>query len=269
MNFKLLCTDIDGTLLNKDRKLSTLTISEINRIHPQVPVILISSRMPKAMRHLQQTLGIEDTPLIAYNGGLILHGSKIIETTEIDLDTVATVIHLAKNTSIHLSLYHNDDWFVPEMDYWAKREQHNTQVTPEVKPLHETFELLKSQQSGVHKIMAMGDENEVEGLFNRIQSLHSDDVHLYRSKPTYIEIANRSISKETALATLLASNYSEIKLENVVAYGDNYNDIDMLKAVGAGIAVANAKQEVLIISDDITAANIDDGVALSIQKYFR
>ena len=114
----------------------------------------------------------------------------------------------------------------------------------------------------------MGDENEIERLFNGMRSLYGNHLHLYRSKSTYIEIANKSISKATALTKLLTSKYPEIQLNDVIAYGDNYNDIDMLKAVGAGIAVDNAKQEVLVVSDDITAANIDDGVALSIQKYF-
>jgi Cof subfamily protein (haloacid dehalogenase superfamily) len=269
MNFKLLCTDIDGTLLNKDRKLSALTISEIRRIHPKIPVVLISSRMPKAMRHLQATLGIEDIPLIAYNGGLILDGSQIIETTEIDYTALVSLIELTKNTSIHLSLYHNDDWFVPEMDYWAKREQNNTQVTPTIQSLNDSLALLKSDKKGVHKVMAMGDENEIEELFKSAEAKHSKELHLYRSKSTYIEIANKSISKETALTKLLHHKYPEIQLEHVVAYGDNYNDIDMLKAVGAGIAVANAKQEVLIVADDITATNVENGVALSIQKYFK
>jgi len=269
MNFKLLCTDIDGTLLNKDRKLSALTISEIKRIHPEIPVILISSRMPKAMRHLQTTLGIEDIPLIAYNGGLILDGSMVIETTEIDYATLASIIELAKNTSIHLSLYHNDDWFVPEMDYWAKREQNNTQVTPIVQSLHDTLAFLKAEKKGVHKIMAMGDENEINQLFKSAEENNSKELHLYRSKSTYIEIANKSISKETALTKLLQHRYPEIQLVHVVAYGDNYNDIAMLKAVGAGIAVANAKQEVLAIANEITNTNIDDGVAKSIRKYFK
>jgi len=269
MNFKLLCTDIDGTLLNKDRKLSALTISEIKRIHPEIPVILISSRMPKAMRHLQATLGIDDTPLIAYNGGLILDGAEVIETTEINFKTMSSIVALAENTGIHLSLYHNDDWFVPKMDYWAKREQNNTQVTPTVQSLHDSLVLFKSEQKGVHKIMAMGAENEIDQLFKSAESIHNKELHLYRSKSTYIEIANKSISKETALTKLLQHKYPEIQLDHVVAFGDNYNDIDMLKAVGAGIAVANAKQEVLIVADEITAANIDNGVAQSIQKYFK
>jgi len=72
MTYKLICSDIDGTLLNKDKELSTATIREIKRLS-HIPFVLISSRMPKAMRHLQHELGNTDAPIIAYNGGLILH----------------------------------------------------------------------------------------------------------------------------------------------------------------------------------------------------
>ena len=268
MKFKLLCTDIDGTLLNKERKLSDHTISAIKRIHPQIPVVLISSRMPKAMRHLQRSLGIEGTPMIAYNGGLILHNSEVIETTEIELSALTTIVEWVKKTKIHLSVYHHDDWFVPTMDYWAQREQNNTQVAPEVQTLAETLDSFKRKQSGVHKVMAMGDEREIEQLFDWLTAQYSEALHLYRSKPTYIEIAHKSISKETALKKLLVTKYPKVGMNEVIAFGDNYNDIAMLTAVGTGIAVANAKQEVLVIADEITAANIEDGVAKSIRKYF-
>ena len=224
--------------------------------------------MPKAMRHLQRTLGIEKAPIIAYNGGLILHDLEVIETTEIEHATLSSLVAWVKKKDIHLSIYHNDDWFVPEMDYWAKREQHNTQVTPAVQSLADTLDYFKQKKCGVHKVMAMGDEHEIDQLFALLTAYHSETLHFYRSKPTYIEIAHKSISKETGLVKLLDSKYPSINMKEVVAYGDNYNDIAMLKAVGAGIAVANAKQEVLIVADEITDANIEDGVAKSIQKYF-
>jgi hypothetical protein len=267
MNFKLLCTDIDGTLLNKDRKLSALTIQEIKRIRKEIPVVLISSRMPSAIRHLQEELDILEMPLIAYNGGLILDQGKVLESSEIAVNVLKTVIDLCSQTHIHLSLYHNDDWFVPEMDYWATREANNTQVTPAFQSLDKTRKLWESENKGPHKIMAMGDEIEIERLYDTLKELHAEDLHLYRSKPTYIEIASKSISKETAIRKLLAEKYSSITMNDIIAFGDNYNDLEMLKAVGMGVAVANAKPEILDVANKVTASNLADGVALSIQKY--
>jgi hydroxymethylpyrimidine pyrophosphatase-like HAD family hydrolase len=66
MKYKLVFKDIDGTLLNKDIELSELTIAEVKRISP-IPFVLISSRMPKGMRHLQHQFGNISTPLIDYN----------------------------------------------------------------------------------------------------------------------------------------------------------------------------------------------------------
>ena len=80
MSYQLICTDIDGTLLNKDRELSKETIAQVQRVAP-IPMVLISSRMPKGMRHLQKQFGNENEPLIAYNGGLILDDEKILQST--------------------------------------------------------------------------------------------------------------------------------------------------------------------------------------------
>ncbi|OAB78997.1 Cof-type HAD-IIB family hydrolase [Cochleicola gelatinilyticus] len=268
MKYNFICTDIDGTLLNKDRELSPCTIQELKRIKDTAPIILISSRMPKAMRHLQKELGIEHLPLIAYNGGLILDGNNVLESTDISVNIISEVVSNCKNTSIHLSLYHNDEWFVPEMDYWANREANNTKVTPTVRALQETLIDWKNSNKGAHKIMCMGEESEISALYSALETKFPNDLSLYRSKPTYIEIANKKISKETAIYKLLQECYPNQKIEHVIAFGDNYNDIEMLKAVGMGVAVKNAKNEVLAIANDITESNIDDGVALSIQKYF-
>ena len=79
MQYKLVCSDIDGTLLNKDRVLSKRTIKAIESIKDILPVILVSSRMPKAMRHLQKDLDIMKEPLIAYNGALIIDYNNGLE----------------------------------------------------------------------------------------------------------------------------------------------------------------------------------------------
>ncbi len=267
MNYKLICTDIDGTLLNKDRELSEATISEVQRISP-IPFVLISSRMPKAMRHLQEQFKNTTTPIIAYNGGLILNNDTVLHSTVIDNTVLFEIINQCAKTSIHLSLFYANEWYVPSMDFWAQREANNTKVTPIIKSNLAVLSQWKNEGKGAHKIMCMGDEDEIEFLYNWLGKSYSNEIILYRSKPTYIEISHQSISKKTAIEVLLKNCYSEISMENVVAFGDNYNDIEMLKAVGLGVAVANAKEEVLKIANKITDTNKNDGVAKVLKELF-
>jgi len=267
MPYKLICTDIDGTLLNKDRELSEVTIHEVQRISP-IPFVLISSRMPKAMRHLQQQFKNETTPIIAYNGGLVLENDTILHSTVICNTVLAEIINQCSTTSIHLSLYYADEWYVPSMDFWAKREANNTKVTPTIKSNNAVLSQWEKENKGAHKIMCMGDEAEIDFLYKTLEKEYPNEIKLYRSKSTYIEISHHSISKKTAIEELIKHCYSNISLKNVIAFGDNYNDIEMLKTVGLGVAVANAKDEVLQIAHKITDTNKNDGVAKVLQKLF-
>ena len=267
MNYKLICTDIDGTLLNKDRELSTATIQQVKRISP-IPLVLISSRMPNAMRHLQEELGNKNTPLIAYNGGLIIANETVLHSTFINNSTLEFIINKCAKTSIHLSLYYKDEWYVPANDFWATREANNTKVTPTIKSNIEVLSQWKKEGKGAHKIMCMGEELEIDALYKTLEQHCADEIILYRSKPTYIEISHKSISKKTAIEVLINTYYSEIAMSDIVAFGDNYNDIEMLKAVGLGIAVKNANNEVLAIANKITDTNKNDGVAKALASIF-
>ncbi len=264
----IVCSDIDGTLLNKERELSPKTITVVKSISP-VPFILISSRMPRAMFHLQKELGIANLPMIAYNGALLIDQEKVLYSSEIDSKITKQIAEFCQNTSIHTSLYHNDEWFVPAMDYWAERERNNTKVTPEVNPISKTLETWLKHQKGLHKIMCMGQEDEIQRLAIFLEQEFKNEVIGYRSKATYLEISPRNISKKTAIDLLLRLKYPTIGLENVIAFGDNYNDLEMLKSVGVGVAVENAIPEVLAIAKNKTLSNKEDGVAVFLEQYFQ
>ncbi len=268
MSLKIAFTDIDGTLLNKERVVSTGLVSEIKRITDKnIPFVLISSRMPSAMYHLQKDLDIVNTPIICYNGGLVLVDGKSIHSTEIPTSIVKTISDLNQNNEFHISLYNNDDWFVEEMDFWAKREENNTKVTPTVKPIVNVIENWSTENKGAHKVMCMGEKEAIDKVYNSLSELYPNELHLYRSKDTYLEIANKEISKLTGIKLLLENSYSDFSLDNCIAFGDNYNDIEMLCAVKVGVAVKNAKDEVLEIANDVTDTNHNDGVAKAIKKH--
>jgi Cof subfamily protein (haloacid dehalogenase superfamily) len=270
MIIKAICTDIDGTLLNKERELSTRTIQTINRLPADFPVILASSRMPAAMRHLQKSLNRLDNPLICYNGGFVIDYQSdeliALDNVSIPLNLCARIHELTQNSSIHLSIYGQDEWYAPQMDSWTEREIRSTKVHPNISSFSSVMEIWAKAATGAHKVMCMGQAEEIEQLYQQLQEQFSEDLHLYRSKDTYIEIAPRKISKASALQTLLETRYN-IQMKEVMAFGDNYNDMEMLKEVGLGIAVANAREEVKAVADEITHASIDDGVAYMIDKY--
>jgi HAD superfamily hydrolase (TIGR01484 family) len=114
----------------------------------------------------------------------------------------------------------------------------------------------------------MGAKEAIDSMENALKSQFSDELHLYRSKDTYLEIANKEISKLTGIKTLLTHKYPTLSLENCIAFGDNYNDIEMLKAVQVGVAVANAKEAVLAVADIVVDTNKEDGVAQGIIQFF-
>ncbi|MFK7809232.1 MAG: Cof-type HAD-IIB family hydrolase [Saprospiraceae bacterium] len=263
-DYQLICSDIDGTLLNKERQLSKRTIQVFRQLKNQTPIVLISSRMPLAMRHLQVELDIQLQPLIAYNGGLVMDYKNddvnVLLSIQVPMTITDALLDFVSTTTIHTSLYNADEWYVPQMDYWANREMNNTKVKPEVADLNHISQQWKDKNLGPHKIMCMGEAAEIQSLEDWINSNYSKQLNAYRSKPTYLEISSKQISKLSALNFLLDKQF-DIPLNKVIAFGDNYNDIEMLQGVGLGVAVQNAKEEVKAVADRITLSNIEDGVA--------
>jgi hypothetical protein len=263
---QLFATDIDGTLLDKNRFLSDRTCHELEKL--LVPKILISARMPQAMYYLQEALDIVNSPLICYNGALVLHGSDILHELSIPFEEIKKLTEIGQEHDLHVALYRNQEWFVPVMDQWAKREVNNTRVTPTVQDTSVTLNYFKQtqDQGGAHKIMFMGDEVNMNVAFAKAEQLLGPKVHLYRSKSTYTEVTPSGTSKEVALRKLLELRYPEVDMKNVVAFGDNYNDTDMLAAVGYGVAVENAREVVKKAARFITSHHKEDGVALWLEQ---
>lgn len=270
MKFLALCTDIDGTLLDSKRQLSPRTIAAFRKIPKTIPIILASSRMPAAMIHLQHELGITEHPLVCYNGGYAVHYQKdlqkVFATVSIPFSVCAEILDLTTGTTIHTSLYHEDLWYAPAVDHWTDREQRITKVNAIIADGASVIEKWREENKGAHKVMCMGPEEEINMLEQALKKSFAGQLHIYRSRPTYLELAPKSVSKATALELILSKDFG-IDLKDVIAFGDNYNDIDMLQSVGLGVAVNNARPEVKAAAKEITANSVADGVAIAIEKY--
>lgn len=264
MDFKILCSDLDGTLLTYKDNVSDVTVSEIKRIKDHIRIILVSARMPQSMTYIQKNLGIEHEPIICYNGALVLHGSKELFSTFIHLDQITSIYNMASKVGVQLGLYSKNEWYVETDSERVQKEIKYTKTLPTFRDTRASIEDWRQRKMGAHKIMLMGNKENTDGLFPKLQKNFNNTLNLYRSNDTLIEIAPKSVSKLTAIKLLLGANES---LNDVIAFGDNYNDMEMLQHVGRGIAVGNAREEVKRIASAHAQKNSEDGVALYIKQH--
>ncbi len=264
---KLIATDIDGTLLDANRFISPATVKAFAAF--DIPKILISARMPSAMYYLQEALNIKNSALVCYNGALVLDKTEVLLDLSIQMTEAQKFAQIASKHDLHLSIYRHDEWYVPQLDQWAQREINNTRVEPQVQSTEKTLEYLDqtSLKGTAHKVMLMGDANRMDKAYQEADQQMADKVHLYRSKDTYTEVTPRGTSKLVALKILLQQRFPEVLLDEVVAFGDNYNDEEMLGAVGYGVAVENARDVVKQAARYLTSHHKKDGVATWLTAY--
>lgn len=262
---QLIATDIDGTLLDDNRFVSQRTVGVFKKL--AIPKILISARMPHAMYYLQDTLSLNGLPIICYNGALIVHNNQKLYQLCTTHDTLVRLAQIGLKNNLHVSIYRNDEWFVTAMDQWALREIRNTRVQPIVQDIQVTLEYFKNTQDagGAHKIMFMGDAACMDSAFAEASTLRAF-VHCYRSKDTYTEITPAGTSKKVALEKLLQMVYPDVGMDTVAAFGDNYNDIDMIEAVGYGVCVLNGRDELKAVAGFVAGHHKEDGVAIWLES---
>jgi Cof subfamily protein (haloacid dehalogenase superfamily) len=261
----MLCLDIDGTLLNSEHHISNKTKIAINKVShgKNIPVILVSARMPKGIFFLAKELGIS-SPIICYSGALIIDQDKnMILNHYIEVSYIKKLYSIVKKHKICISLYKDDEWYSEEKDKWVEQEGVITNITAKIQDYRELFSCWENQ--GCNKILCMGDEEEILSLKKELLAIFHDDLNIYLSKSTYLEIMPKKSTKTAAIQVLLERYY--IDRSELIAIGDNYNDIDMIQYAGLGIAMGNAPDEVKHYANSITLSNDEDGVASAINTY--
>lgn len=255
MKYECIFSDIDGTLLNDKHQVSYQTkqkIKELSAAH--IPFILVSARMPKSMKMIQKELEINE-PMICYSGGLIIDDKKVILSKTIDSLTVSKLLSFIQtNSDVCTTIYFEDEWLVSDIDDpWVKQESQITGIIPQnMKNIKEA-----------HKILCMGESQDIDRLEQQLLN-HFNDLSIYKSKSTYLEIMDGAISKSQAIRKFCL--YYHIDLAKTISFGDNYNDIDMLKTTRWGFAMSNAPIGVLKQIERHTLSNNEDGIVYALNE---
>lgn len=263
MTFKHLCLDLDGTTLALKSDITEFCAKVLNKINESTKVILVSARIPSGMYYIQDKIKAEEQPMICYNGAYILDGERIINDVTIDLESVLKVNEICKSNSIAIGIYSYNNWWVPVDSERVQKEIHNTKTHPIIEPTDVSLKRLISKDQGVHKLMLMGTKETADKAQKELELL-SEELTIYRSNDTLIEIAPSGIDKHRAIEMVLGTDLSQ-----VMAFGDNFNDIEMIQNVGMGIAVANARASLKEVADALTHSCQEDGVAHFLNDYFK
>lgn len=258
---RLLCLDIDGTLLDTAHKLPLENRTAVQyAARNGVVICLLSARPPQAIEPIVQVLGVPG-PVASFSGALIEQGDTRIFDCRLPVDAAQTVIRLAQQHGISLSLYHDTDWFVAQEDRWNLGESAITGLRPTVSPLQAVL-----TTGAPHKLLCMGETVDI----NRFYRLLQDEklaVGLLRSKDTYLEIMPRQAGKAEAMYTLC--QFLNISPLQAMAIGDHDVDCALLRAAGIGVAMKNGSPAAQQAADWIAPDNDHAGVAAAIYHWIK
>lgn len=269
--YRIIFSDVDGTILNNDKDVSQETIAITNKLFEteHIPTVLISARMPAAITPISKKL-CPNAPIIAYNGALILtpeNGQyKVLQSLSFPSEVAKGIITQSERESFHVGVFHHDRWIVNQHDSWTEHEIYSTGLTPEVLNNNKLLLLLQKEIPQLQKIMVMASSDVIDRLEQEIANNYLNIVTVYRSADIYMEITPAGSSKKQGVQLLL--NHLSIDSKNAIAFGDNYNDLEMLKFVGLGVAVDNARDSVKAAAKMVTGNGKQNGVANALSQIF-
>ncbi len=262
-NIKLVAIDLDGTLLNSRHALSARNQSAIESAQRQgVEVVLATGKTRHAAEDLIDSLGI-DSPGI-YMQGLITYNADGSVRTRIVMakESVSRVIALGEEFGFGALAYSDNRTFALRVDEFATKMTEYGE--PHVETIAGWLELLN--KFDINKVVLYGEENQVTALRGAIDARLDGAVHVTRANVDgMIEVLPPNTSKGQAVKTLLEE--LGIDSSRALAVGDGENDIEMLQAVGIGVAMGNATQMLKDVADVIVPSNDEDGVAVALEEF--
>lgn len=254
MRHKLVALDIDGTLLNDRHELTEETKKAVRKVYQNgVIVALASGRGPSSVLPIMEEIGIEG-PIITHNGAVIVESvdRKVWHEVGFGVEELSPVFDYCRKSDLHFDANSVYDVYVEHLD--STREQ--LYQTYFLRPIQ--LENITMLDKTVLKCTLMGRADQLDKAMEDLNAF-SADYHVVRSGMEFIDIMHRDAVKGKALRTLCTK--LDIPMKDVLAVGNYFNDLQMIRWAGTGVAVANAPEGVRDAADEVIPSNNDNGVA--------
>ncbi len=263
--YKIIFSDIDGTLLNSSHQVTEGTRRELLRLEQNgVPFVLVSARMREAMVTIRNQIGIH-APMVCYSGGLIYDAEdRVLYSCLMDLRQAVSIKEMLERDfpDVCCNTYGYKKWVVDDRSNpWVRREEEITCICAENGDMRQVF----APRGGIHKFLLMGEPDRILLVEQRIKADHPD-LSVAASTPNYLEVMDGKVKKSAGLHFLCKA--LGIAPEEAIAFGDGCNDIDMLQAAGNSYAMANAPQAVRDSAAHVTLDNDHEGLLAALKENF-
>ncbi|AWW98483.1 Cof-type HAD-IIB family hydrolase [Oenococcus oeni] len=267
MSIKLVAIDVDATLLNSRNELTKHTIDTLKEaIAMGTKIVITSGRPLPGTEPYYAKLGIDkkdDQYAINYNGATIRTTSgRMISEATLTIKDYKDIYSLANKIGVKIQAETADCIYTPYLSApkYTKYEQKLTNA----KIRHVRMQDLKKSDV-IAKIMFIDEPEIISRVKKELPAWVYDRFNVVPSSPVYIEFIDKKVSKGNAVRTL--AEKLGIDISQVMAIGDQGNDLSMIEAVGVGVAMGNGIDDLKSIAQFVTKSNDEDGVAYAVEKF--
>jgi Cof subfamily protein (haloacid dehalogenase superfamily) len=261
--FDLVAFDLDDTLLLPTHQLSPRALQALVGLHERgVRVCLASGRMLVNMLPVAQALPFEPS-VVSFNGALahVALSQEPIFHRPVSAALGARVIDWASERNLHLHFYTGNHLFTNRIDDWKARVYR--EQTGAILEYESDFSRFRDQEAT--KLLIVDEPERIEAMLRECREMFAGQLTVTRSRPIYLEFLNHAVDKGRGLCELC--KYLQVPMERVAAFGDAYNDTEMLQAAGYAVVMENALEEVKKFGAEICPPNSEDGVAQVLERW--
>lgn len=271
MNYKLLCTDMDGTLLTSEKKISDRTIRAVKLAYEKgVKIAVCTGRLFTSAHYYAELIGVR-TPVISSNGAYIREKDRdeVIYKELLGKDNCRKIYEVTKKYGIIPQFHTTNAVFTEKFVASAIDYNELNKTLPTDK--HVKVHFIKDWESiietyGEEFLKAIAIDEDLDKIACAKKELSEDrSFEVVSSHLDNFEVNSAGVSKGKAVRIIAA--YYGFTREQVICIGDNENDISMIEYAGLGVAMGNGDEKVKSIANFITDDNDHDGVAAVIEKF--